>query len=98
MITSIGLGPAWVARPGTSAPVSEARQWQTMKRGNGIMEDFRNIFSLEGRTALVVGGGGLGLPIAEALMQNGADVIIADMKARKQERTDCSIAVIVHYG
>ena len=49
------------------------------------MEDFRNIFSLEGRTALVVGGGGLGLPIAEALMQNGADVIVADMKAPDDE-------------
>lgn len=45
------------------------------------MDHFKNIFSLEGRTALVVGGGGLGLPIAQALMENGADIIIASRKA-----------------
>lgn len=44
------------------------------------MDSFKNIFSLAGKTALVVGGGGLGLPIAQALMENGADVIIADLK------------------
>lgn len=44
------------------------------------MDNFHNVFSLEGKTALVVGGGGLGLPIAQALMQNGADIIIADKK------------------
>ena len=43
------------------------------------MDNFKNVFSLEGRTALVVGGGGLGKPIARALMQNGADIIIADL-------------------
>lgn len=30
------------------------------------MDNFKNVFSLEGRTALVVGGGGLGKPIARA--------------------------------
>lgn len=45
------------------------------------MDHFKNVFSLEGRTALVVGGGGLGLPIAQALMENGADIIIASRKA-----------------
>ena len=35
------------------------------------MDHFKNVFSLEGRTALIVGGGGLGLPIAQALMENG---------------------------
>jgi len=44
------------------------------------MENFRNLFSLEGRTVLVSGGaGGLGLPIAAALMQNGADAAVADL-------------------
>ena len=33
------------------------------------MDHFKNVFSLEGRTALIVGGGGLGLPIAQALME-----------------------------
>ena len=28
----------------------------------------------------MIGAGGLGLPIARALMQNGADIILADMK------------------
>lgn len=49
------------------------------------MDNFKNVFSLEGRTALVVGGGGLGLPIAQALMQNGADIILADLKAPGDE-------------
>lgn len=45
------------------------------------MNSFKSIFSLAGRTALVVGGGGLGIPIAQALMENGADIIIADKKS-----------------
>ena len=45
------------------------------------MDNFKNIFDLTGKTALVVGGGGLGLPIAQALMQNGADIIIAGRTA-----------------
>lgn len=49
------------------------------------MFDFKNVFSLSGKTALVVGAGGLGLPIAQALMQNGADIILADMKAPGDE-------------
>lgn len=44
------------------------------------MSSFKNAFSLEGKTALVVGGGGLGYPIAQALMENGADMIIADIR------------------
>ncbi len=45
------------------------------------MDSFKNVFSLEGKTALVVGAGGLGLPIAQALMENGADIVLADTKA-----------------
>lgn len=44
------------------------------------MDSFKNVFSLEGKTALIVGGGGLGRPIAQALMENGADIIVADVK------------------
>ena len=43
------------------------------------MIDFKNAFSLEGKVALVVGGGGLGRSIASALMQNGTDLIMADI-------------------
>ncbi len=43
------------------------------------MDTFKDVFSLEGRAALVIGGGGLGKPIAHALLQNGADVIVADI-------------------
>ncbi len=42
--------------------------------------DFTNVFSLEGKTALVVGVGGLGEPIAEALLQNGANLVLAGRK------------------
>ena len=43
------------------------------------MDSFKDIVSLKGRTALVVGMGGLGKVIASALIQNGADVIGADL-------------------
>ena len=43
------------------------------------MFDFKNVFSLEGKSALVVGGGGLGRAMASALMQNGADLAMADI-------------------
>ena len=42
--------------------------------------DFTNVFSLEVKTALVVGVGGLGEPIAEALLQNGANLVLAGRK------------------
>ena len=42
------------------------------------MEEYRNLFSLVGKTALVAGGaGGLGMAIAEAYLQNGANLIVA---------------------
>lgn len=43
------------------------------------MDNFKNMLSLEGKAALVVGGGGLGKSIARALLQNGADIIVADL-------------------
>ena len=49
------------------------------------MDNFKNVFSLEGKVALVVGGGGLGKPIARALMQNGADLIIASRHPENAE-------------
>nr|WP_210117325.1 SDR family NAD(P)-dependent oxidoreductase [Treponema parvum] len=49
------------------------------------MDDFKNVFSFEGKTALIVGGGGIGLPIAQALMENGADIILAGAKEKKAE-------------
>lgn len=49
------------------------------------MTNFKNAFSLEGKVALVVGAGGLGSPIASALMQNGADLIMADLKLDAME-------------
>lgn len=41
------------------------------------MEEFKDIFSVKGRVAMVAGAGGLGYPIACAFLQNGADVIVA---------------------
>lgn len=41
---------------------------------------FTNVFSLEKKTALVIGGGGLGSSITQAMLENGADVIVADLK------------------
>lgn len=51
------------------------------------MIDFKNVFTLEGKIALVVGSGGLGTPIASALMQNGADLIMADINLASMEES-----------
>ncbi len=44
------------------------------------MDTYKNVFSLKNKTALIVGAGGLGTPIAQALMENGADLILAGNK------------------
>ena len=45
-----------------------------------MIQDYRNLFSLEGKHALVTGGAqGLGLSIAEAFCAAGAVVTIADI-------------------
>ncbi|MDL2217733.1 SDR family oxidoreductase [Christensenellaceae bacterium OttesenSCG-928-M15] len=44
------------------------------------MDSFKNMFSLEGKNALIVGAGGLGYPIAAAMMQNGANIALADIR------------------
>lgn len=50
------------------------------------MSEYGNLFSLEGRVALVVGGaGGLGVPISVALMENGADLAIMDLDPSRAE-------------
>lgn len=41
------------------------------------MEEFKDLFSIRGKTAMVAGAGGLGYPVASAFLQNGADVIVA---------------------
>jgi NAD(P)-dependent dehydrogenase (short-subunit alcohol dehydrogenase family) len=48
--------------------------------------DLKNLFSLEGKTALVTGGGqGLGGAIAEGFAQFGADVAVVDINAQTSE-------------
>ena len=44
--------------------------------------DFKDMVSLKGKTALIVGSGGLGIPIARAFLDNGADVILAGRHPR----------------
>lgn len=44
---------------------------------------YHNMFSLEGKKAVIAGGaGGLGSQISLALMQNGSDIVIADLEPR----------------
>jgi NAD(P)-dependent dehydrogenase (short-subunit alcohol dehydrogenase family) len=48
--------------------------------------DIKNLFSLEGKTALVTGGGqGLGGAIAKGFAQFGADVAVVDINAQTAE-------------
>ncbi|NKB35452.1 MAG: SDR family oxidoreductase [Pseudomonadales bacterium] len=55
-----------------------------------------NLFSLAGKTALVTGGSsGLGLMMAQGLLQNGVRVVIA---SRRQEKCDQALAELKDYG
>lgn len=55
-----------------------------------------DLFSLRGKTALVTGGtSGLGLIIAQGLLQNGARVLIA---SRKQERCNHALKELEPFG
>lgn len=50
------------------------------------MDEYRNLFSLEGRKALITGGtGGLGSAIARAFLQNGADVAVCGNHPEKSK-------------
>ena len=51
-----------------------------------IIGDLKNIFNLEGKTALVTGSGqGLGSAIAEGFAQFGADVSVVDINPTTAE-------------
>ncbi|GCE30487.1 2-deoxy-D-gluconate 3-dehydrogenase [Dictyobacter alpinus] len=58
---------------------------------------YLDLFKLQGRVALITGGHrGLGLVMAQALAEAGADVIVT---SRQQERAEASAAEIAHtYG
>lgn len=52
-----------------------------------------SLFSIEGRAVLIAGGaGGLGAPLAAALAQRGAKVLIADIDAQRAEKIACELA------
>ena len=57
--------------------------------GEGWMDERKTvpgIWRLDGRAAIVTGGGGLGTPIAHGLIASGASVLIADRDGDRAER------------
>lgn len=57
-----------------------------------IIDNVKDIFSLEGKTALVTGGGqGLGGAIAEGFAQFGADVAVVDINPETAEKVAATI-------
>ena len=51
------------------------------------------LFAIDGRTILVAGGaGGLGAPVAAALAQRGAKVLIADIDMPRAEKVARELA------
>lgn len=60
------------------------------------MSDLKNMFSLEGRKALITGGGtGIGLQIAEVFAAHGAKVVLA---ARRKEILEGAVASLKAKG
>lgn len=49
------------------------------------MNQYKNLFTLAGKKAFVVGAGGLGSEIAHGLLQNGADLAIADINLQNTD-------------
>lgn len=66
------------------------------------MDDYKNIFRLDGKNALVVGGsGGLGTAIAEGFLQSGANVVVAGRHLEKLPdslETAAKISKVDYYG
>ena len=63
-----------------------------------VDENFQiaDLFSLSGKTALITGGSsGLGLVMAQGLLQNGAKVVIA---SRRQKKCDLALKELKAYG
>lgn len=49
--------------------------------------DYRSLFDLTGRHALVIGAGGIGAEVAAAIAAHGAQVTVADVDVNTAERT-----------
>lgn len=68
----------------------------TYSRGMTIDSHLRQLFSLEGRTAIVTGGSsGIGLAIAKSLARAGAVTVLV---ARDKDRLDHAVAEIREHG
>ena len=62
----------------------------------GLLDDYKNLFSLDGKVALVAGGaGGIGIAICEGLAAQGATVLVC---SRKEENTKAVAEKIVAAG
>jgi NAD(P)-dependent dehydrogenase (short-subunit alcohol dehydrogenase family) len=59
----------------------------TEKTGSGGDPDYRSLFDLTGKHALVIGAGGIGAEVAAAIAAHGALVTVADVDVNTAART-----------
>jgi hypothetical protein len=66
-----------IPHPGNGQPTKPTRG-----QGGTRLQPTLASFSLEGKSAIVTGAGGLGLVMAQGLMTSGADVAIVDLNCK----------------
>ncbi|NHC15617.1 FAD-dependent oxidoreductase [Motilibacter deserti] len=91
LVLATGARPLRPPVPGIDAP--GVHGVQTLDDGEAILDALR---SREPRRAVVVGGGYIGVEMAEAMVRRGLEVTVVDMAAEPMSTLDPDMGALVH--